>query len=386
MLLSTLRRCLPTLLLLGGASALLLLTDRARSARALPAVAVLQQTSSTVLDDAVTGMLAGLAERGFKEGETVTVRRFNAQGDMAQGNAIAHEIVEGPFDLVLTSSTPSLQQIANANPRIRMRHVFAAVADPFSAGVGLDRADPMSHPAWLVGYGSLAPVDFTFGIAKRLNPGLKRVGVAHNNAESNSRRFMDLARVSCRNRGIELFEVPVENSSGVIEAVQSTISRGAEAIFCPGDTTVISAIDSVIATASKAGIPVFTVNPGKPDRGTLFDVGFNFLEVGLVAGRLAGDILAGTDPATVPIRETAGEIPPYLSLNRVAKGIDRTVWRIPEDLASQARWITDDEGARENPGAVLEGPFDEPADGTEAPPGAPSAAVTKEATAEPPSR
>ena len=360
MLAAILRRCLPTLLLLGGASALLLLTDRTRSARALPAVAVLQQTSSTVLDDAVTGMLAGLAERGFEDGKTVTVRRFNAQGDMAQGNAIAREIVGGPFDLVLTSSTPSLQQIASANARGRLRHVFAAVADPFSAGVGFDRADPLIHPAWLVGYGSLAPVDYTFGVAKRLHPGLKKVGVAHNNAESNSRRFMDLARASCRKRGIELLEVPVENSSGVIEAVQSTIARGAEAIFCPGDTTVISAIDSVIGTAAKAGIPVFTVNPGKPDRGTLFDVGFNFLEVGLVAGRLAGDILEGTDPATVPIRETAGEIPPYLMLNRVAKGVDRTVWRIPDDLVGQARFVIDADGPHEQPAAILAGPFTEP--------------------------
>lgn len=359
MLLSILRRCLPSLLLLGGASALLLLTDRTGAHRALPAVAVLQQTSSTVLDDAVTGMLAGLAERGFEDGKTVTVKRFNAQGDMAQGNAIAREIVGGPFDLVLTSSTPSLQQIANANTRGRLRHVFAAVADPFSAGVGFDRADPMTHPAWLVGYGSLAPVDFTFGIAKRLHPGLKRVGVPHNNAESNSRRFMDLARASCRKRGIELLEVPVENSSGVIEAVQSTIARGAEAIFCPGDTTVISAIDSVVATAAKAGIPVFTVNPGIPDRGTLFDVGFNFLEVGLVAGRLAGDILAGTDPVTVPIRETTAEIPPYLLLNRAAKGVDRTVWRIPDDLVPQARFVIDGDGVHEQAEAILAGPFTE---------------------------
>ncbi len=362
MLLQILRRCLPTLLLLGGASALLLITDRAKSARSQPAIAILQQTSSTVLDDAVAGMIAGLAEKGFEDGKTVTIRRFNAVGDMAQGNAIAREIVGGPYDLVLTSSTPSLQQVATANSHGRLKHVFAAVADPFSAGIGADRADPLVHPPWLVGYGSLAPVDFTFGVAQRLNPRLKLVGVAHNNSESNSRRFMDLARASCKRRGIELLEVPVENSSGVIEAVQSTISRGAEAIFCPGDTTVISAIDSVISTAAKAGIPVFTVNPGKPARGTLFDVGFNFLEVGLVAGRLAGDILSGTDPATVPVRETAREIPPYLTLNVAAKGVDRGVWRVPEEIASQARWYVDEQGAHERKEAVLAGPFDEPAE------------------------
>jgi ABC-type uncharacterized transport system substrate-binding protein len=278
-----LRRSLPTVLLLGGASALLLATDRAGANRAVPAVAVLQQVSTSLLDDAVTGMIAGLAERGYVEGSTVTIRRYNAEGDLAQANAIAREIAGGPFDLALTSSTPSLQALATANDRGRILHVFSAVADPFSAGVGFDRADPLVHPRHLVGYGSLAP----------------------------------------------------------------------------GDTTVSSVIDSVIAAAAKAGVPVFTVVPGSPDRGTLFDVGFDFREVGLLAGRLAGDLLRGTDPATVPIGETAREIPPRLTINLTAPGYDHARWRVPAEFIRQAKVVIDADGRRDQPGAILSGPFTE---------------------------
>ena len=358
--LAVLRSAVPTIALLTAASALLLLTDRQSAKRDLPAIAVLQQTSSIVLEDAVKGMIAGLAERGWIDGKTVTIRRYNAEGDMAQANAIAREITGGPFDLVLTSSTPSLQAVATANTRGRLKHVFAAVADPFSAGVGLDRSNPLVHPPHLVGYGSLAPVDATFQIARRINPRLERVGVAHNPSESISRRFLELARTSCKSLGIELLEAPVENSSGVIEAVQSTIGRGAEVIFVPGDTTVMSTIESVIATAAKSGVPVFSVNPGVPDRGTLFDVGFNFREVGLVAGRLAADLLAGTDPTTVPIRETAHEIPPYLVLNLAVDAAAPDRWRVPDDLKPQARYLIDQAGLHDQPDAVLAGPFDEP--------------------------
>lgn len=354
-----LRRALPTVLLLGGASALLLATDRAGATRTVPAVAVLQQVSTSLLDDAVTGMIEGLADRGYVEGTTLTIRRYNAEGDLAQANAIAREIAGGPFDLALTSSTPSLQALATANDRGRIVHVFSAVADPFSAGVGLDRSDPLVHPRHLVGYGSLAPVDATFRIARQIHPRLATVGVAHNPAESNSRRFMELARASCRACGIVLLEAAVENSSGVIEAIQSTLSRGAEAVFVPGDTTVSSVIDSIIATAAKAGVPVFTVVPGAPDRGTLFDVGFDFREVGLLAGRLAGDLLRGTDPATIPIGETAQEIPPRLTVNLIAPGYDRSRWRVPDDLLRQARTVIDAAGRRDQPEAVLAGPFTE---------------------------
>jgi putative ABC transport system substrate-binding protein len=354
------RHSLPTVILLAGASALLLVTDRAGTQRGRPAVAVLKQVSTAVLDDAVTGMLEGLAEKGWRDGETLTIRQFNAEGDMAQANAIAREITGGGFDMILTSSTPSLQAVATANARGRVLHVFAAVADPFSAGVGLDRADPLVHPRHLVGYGSLAPVDATFGILQRINPRIARVGVAHNPSESNSRRFMELARASCRGRRIELVEAAVENSSGVVEAIQATIARGAEAIFVPGDTTVASVCDSIVDVASKRGLPVFTVVPGRPDRGTLFDVGFDFREVGLLAGQLAGDLLAGRDPATVPIGETAREIPPRLTVNLTAPGVDPTVWRVPEELRAQAKIVIDADGRRDQPSAVLAGPFEEP--------------------------
>jgi len=364
---AAIRRWLPLVLVLGGASALLLATDRAGSRRSVPAVAVLQQVSTPLLDDAVRGMIDGLAEKGFVDGTTVTIRRYNAEGDLAQANAIAREIVGGAFDMGLTSSTPSLQALATANERSRpagsrLVHVFAAVADPFSAGVGLDRRDPLVHPPHMVGYGSLSPVDATFRLLQAIGPHVRRVGVAHNAAESNSRRFMELARATCAARKLDLLEAPVENSSGVVEAVQSTIARGADVIFIPGDTTVSSVTDSVVAAAAKAGLPVFSVTPGKPDRGTLFDVGFDFHEVGLLAGRVAGDILAGADPKTIPIRETSRVIPPRLTVNLAAPGYDRTRWRVPEEILRQAQVVIDEGGRRDQPAAVLEGPFDEPHD------------------------
>ena len=49
-ILGFLRRAVPTIALLAGASALLLITDRQSAKRSLPAIAVLQQTSSTVLE------------------------------------------------------------------------------------------------------------------------------------------------------------------------------------------------------------------------------------------------------------------------------------------------------------------------------------------------
>ena len=141
-------------LILGAASAGLLAWDYSlRQARrhSLPRVAVLQHTSLPILDEGVRGYVDGLAQRGYVDGRTVQIQFFNAEGDVATANTMASAIVGGGFDLVLTCSTPSLQAVANANRDGRVKHVFGLVADPFSAGVGLDRDRPLVHPPHLVG-------------------------------------------------------------------------------------------------------------------------------------------------------------------------------------------------------------------------------------------
>jgi hypothetical protein len=80
------------------------------------------------------------------------------------------------------------------------------------------------------------------------------------------------------------------------------------------------------------------------------------------------DLFDGADPAAetpppprggVPIRETAEAFPPRLSVNLLAPGVDNDRWRIPDDLLSQAAFVTDGSGVRERPEAVLAGPFAE---------------------------
>ena len=101
------------------ASAVLLLSDlnrRTHGARGIPRVGLLQHASTMLLDDAVRGMVDGLTENGFVDGKTIVIRKYNAQGDIAVANSIAKEMVNADFDLLLTSSTLSLQAVAESAP------------------------------------------------------------------------------------------------------------------------------------------------------------------------------------------------------------------------------------------------------------------------------
>src|SRR5262249_52302811 len=158
-------------------------------------------------------------------------------------------ITDGKFDLVLTASTVSMQAVANANKAGKTLHVFGAVADPYSAGIGVSRENPKSHPPHLTGIGTFMPVAANFQLAQRMFPGLKTVGVAWNPSESTSRAYTMKAREVCQMLGIELIEATVDNSSGVGEATNSLVSRGAQAIWIGGDVTVLVAAEAVIGAA-----------------------------------------------------------------------------------------------------------------------------------------
>ena len=340
------------LALIALTSAALLLSDRDRrttdaAAGRVRRVANVQYASTPVLDAGVEGMIAGLAESGFSDGDRISLRMYNAQGDLATGNAIARQVTTGEFDLVLTSSTPSMQAVANANRAGRTRHVFGLVADPFGAGVGLDAARPLKHPPNMVGLGSFLPVDEAFALARRALPALKLVGIAWNPSESNSEAFTRRAREACRALGLTLLEANVDSTSGVAEAVGSLASRGAQVLFIGGDNTMMSAVASAIAAARTARIPVFTIMPGAADRGTLFDVGLDFHELGRLTGVLAGRVLGGADPARLPIRDVQDEVPRRLVVNTVAARGLRERWIVPTDVAKTATVLVDDTGVHE---------------------------------------
>jgi putative ABC transport system substrate-binding protein len=293
------------------------------------------------LDEGTRGTIDALAEHGFVDGKTIVIDQFNAHGDITVGNSIAAEMVQARYDLLLTMSTLSLQAVANANRRGKTVQVFGLVADPAVAGVGIAWQDPLKHPANLVGYGSFLPVQEAFAIAREMFPELKRVGVAWNPAEANTRAFVEKAREYCQKLGIELLEANVENSNAVLESEESLVSRGAEVLWIGGDVTVSVAADSVIAVGRKARIPVFSITPGKPDRGTLFDYGADFYQIGRQTGALAADVLRGADPTKIPIKN---EVPIHFVVNTTALMGLRQRWQISKQILDRANTVVDEAG------------------------------------------
>ena len=328
-------------LLISLASALLLYSDLDRRqssshhqvAHSLPRLAVMQWSSTDLLDHTVQGMVEGLRRQGFEHGRSADIRFLNAADDNTTGNMMASELADGQYQMVLTASTLALQAMAKANAQGRVVHLFGAVTDPYGAGVGITGPGAGEHPPQLVGIGTFQPVERAIRMAQHINPALRRIGVVWNPGESNSEECLKKARVICKELAIELLETNAGSTSEVPEAVRSVLSRNAQALWVGSDTVAMSSMGAIVAAAHGAKVPVFTNDPSDTARGVLFGLGASYQQVGIAVGEMAGKILKGASPRSFGV---ANLVPEVLAINeRVAKELD--TWTIPADVLAQAR-------------------------------------------------
>jgi ABC-type uncharacterized transport system substrate-binding protein len=341
---TVIRRLLLGLGLILLTSAILLISDwhqRNTVGGKIPRVAIVQHSAHPALDEGVLGVLEGLTASGLVDGQNIEIERFNADGDFTVANAIAGQVVAAGFDVAVTISTPSLQTIAKANSAEKVIQVFGLVVDPYRVGVGIGRKSPLDHPKNLVGVPTPFPVADSFRLARKLFPGLRSVGVVWNPSEANSEITTMQAREICQELQINLREANVDSSVAVAEAAAALGAQGVRAIWVGGDNTVALALDSVVAAARKARIPVFSSITTEPNRGTLFDFGANYYDAGRMTGKMAAEILGGVDPATIPIPD---KIPQKLVMNRQAlKGL-KDPWVFPEEVLAKADVLIDEDG------------------------------------------
>lgn len=318
-MINTLKPLWLIVLLIISASLLLLASDLGQhraparnTAKHYPDIAIFQITSTFLLDAHVQGIVDRLGEKGLIAPDRKNLKIYNPQGDMPTANAIAREIANSPFDMVITSSTLALQTFANANTATRKPHIFGAVTNPYTTGVGISGPEPNQHPSYLAGIGTFQPVREAITIAREMHPKLKSIGVVWNPSEQSSESCLIEARTAVKDLDIQLMEGIAANTSEVYEATQSLIAKGAQAIWIGGDVVATASIGLIVKLAVQAGIPVFTNDPLDAQKGAVFGLGADYRTVGKLTADMAISVLEGQSPDSLRIENV---VPQLLEIN-----------------------------------------------------------------------
>ncbi|WP_415720977.1 ABC transporter substrate-binding protein [Photobacterium ganghwense] len=288
-------------------------------------VAVSQIVEHPALDAARNGLLDGLKQKGYVEGENLEFTYQTAQGNPAIAVQIAKQFVGENPDVLVGIATPTAQALAASTRSIPI--VFTAVTDPVGAKLVSNPDKPNRN---VTGLSDLSPVAQHIELMQELLPGMKSVGVIFNPGEANAVALVELLRNAAKERGLMVVEGTALKSADVQAAAQIVAAK-ADVIYAPTDNTVASAIDGLVNAGNQNNTPVIGASTTYIESGALAALGFDYYQVGIQTADYVDAILKGKKVSELPVKVARGS---DLALNQ--KAADKLGITFPASVLERA--------------------------------------------------
>ena len=275
------------------------------------------------LDLVYEGIVEGLAEAGYVDGENLSIELQNPQGDQSTLTNIANTYASSGNDLfvaIATRPAQALAQVIDDRPI-----VFASVTDPVAAAL----VDSLEAPGGnITGTSDQLPPDEQLEMLQEIVADLGTIGIVYSSSEVNAEVQAAAFREVAEAAGIEVHVATVINSSEVAQAAESL---DVDAYWVGNDNTVVSAIESIVQVAEANQRFLFTSDADSVERGAGASFSTDYKAQGKQTARIIARILAGEDPAELPV-----EIQESLELTVNPEAAARMGVELPESIVQQA--------------------------------------------------
>lgn len=251
------------------------------------------------LDAVRDGIKQTLNENGYK-GDKLKFTYESAQGKTDIASQIARKMVGDKPDIIVAIATPSAQAAVTASKSIPV--VFSAVTDPLAAKLIPSLKQPGGN---VTGLSDMANLKEHLELIKAFIPNLKAVGIPYNPGETNSVSMLASIKVEAAKMGIKIVESAAPKTSDVMIAAKQLVGK-VDAIYCPIDNTIISAVESVVRVGIDAQIPVFAGDTDTVSRGAVAAVGYDYFDLGRQTGEIVVRILKGEKPGSIDVKMAKG--------------------------------------------------------------------------------
>jgi len=301
-----------------------------RDGRARKTIGVNQYMEHPLLEEARKGMIDELNKQGITEDNGYFLIYRNAGGDQLTAAQINTQFVNQKVSMIVALGTPSAQSAIKATKTIPI--VFGVITDPVASGLAITEQAPGGNKT---GTSDRWPYDKQIRLIRMICPMARRVGIVLNPGESNTEASMKHIRPLLKSYQLDIVEVPVVNSSEVMQAARSLVGR-CDVYLIPGDNTVISAISSIVKVANENKIPLFAGDEDSVKNGAIATYGNNYYEVGIATGRIIAKIFKESisDIGSIPVAVATDA---NLIIN--LKAAKEQGAQVPEDLIKLAKRI-----------------------------------------------
>ncbi len=280
------------------------------------------------LDNCREGFLAGLAEEGIVEGENLKIEYLNAQADPGTAALAASSFVTKKVDMICAIATPSATTAYNATLNTEIPVIYTAVSDPVLAGLANEDGTSVGN---VTGTSDALAVDEQLKMIREILPEAKTIGIIYTTSETNSESTIALYKEAAGEYGFEIVDSGVTAGSEVALAAADLVTK-VDCITNLTDNTVVTALQTVLNEANKAGIPVFGSEVEQVKNGCVASMGLEYIELGKQTGRMAAKVLKGEAKASELKFEVIAQ--PSLYVNFAAA--EKLNLELPADYAQKA--------------------------------------------------
>jgi putative ABC transport system substrate-binding protein len=249
------------------------------------------------LDNCREGFIAGLASEGFVEGENLVIDYKNAEGETTNATMISETFVSKKYDLIAAIATPTAMAAYNASLDSGIPVIFTAVSDPVAAEIVKSLEEPGTN---CTGTSDALPLEQQMKMIRDFLPDAKTIGILYTTSEVNSLTHLEAFKELAPTYGFEIEAIGVTNQSEIPLAMDTLVTK-CDVINNFTDNNVVNNLDTVLAKAQEAGIPVFGSEEEQVKKGCVAAQNIDYFALGEKTGIMAAKVLRGEDPATMPV-------------------------------------------------------------------------------------
>jgi ABC-type uncharacterized transport system substrate-binding protein len=306
------------------------LTTRAARAqqKGRPVVGFLGNASPQSAASVVAAFREGLSETGFTEGQNVTIDYRWAEGHYDRLPAFAAEFVSRKVDVIMAAG-PGIAAAENASTTIPI--VFTGGGDLVAQGL----AASLAHPGGNLTGISIFARELTpkrLQLISELIPQAEMIAllvnpVGYSGSEAAIREMQEAARTN----GHRLAILKASTESEIDTAFTTLTQLHAGGLVISSDPFFSGRRDQLVGSAARYAVPAIYDWREFTDAGGLMSYGPSLTDTFRQAGVYAGRVLAGANPADMPIqRPTRFEL--VINL-KTAKALGLT---IPQSILARA--------------------------------------------------
>ncbi len=260
-------------------------------------VGIIQYATHPSLDNCYEGLVKGLKEAGFVDGQNMELKTVNAQGSGETADQLAGNLVASEYDLIIGIATPAAISAYSAARNTEIPTVFCAVSDPVAAQLVQSLESTGTN---CTGSSDLLNLEAQLKLIRALQPDAKKIGVLYTNSEANSVSHLKKLNELAPTYGFEIVSSGVSSAADIPQMAADLVTK-VDCINNFTDNNVVDNLQVLLQKANDAGIPVYGSEIEQVKGGCLASETLDYVALGEKTGAIAARILNGESASSLPV-------------------------------------------------------------------------------------